>query len=162
MTEHQTEVQIPWNPLEARRTAEVFQHWPGACVPILHALQHQFGYIHDEAIPIVADVVNISRAEVVGVVEFYTDFRREPPAKHVVKVCLAEACQSMGSAAVVERLTEKLGIGMGERTADANVELEAVYCLGNCALSPAIVVDGRLVGRASPDRAEALVSAVAR
>jgi formate dehydrogenase subunit gamma len=161
LTEHRREY-LAWSAGEGRRIAEELRELPGACIPILHALQETFGYIHDEAIPIVADVLNLSKAEVVGVVEFYSDFRRTPPARHVVKVCLAEACQSMGSGAVVERLGGALGIGMGERTSDGGVELEPVYCLGNCALSPAMVVDGRLVGRVSPERAEALVWAVAR
>jgi len=131
---------------------------PGACLPILHGLQAEFGYVHADAIPIVADVLNLSKAEVVGVVNFYSDFRQAPPAEHIVKVCLAEACQSMGSAAVVERLQSALGISMGKATADRRFELEAVYCLGNCALSPALMVDGRLFGRVTPDRAAALVA----
>lgn len=147
-----------WDEAGAREIAELMKSMPGACLPILHQLQANFGYIHSGAIPIVADVLNLSRAEVVGVVNFYSDFRQEPPAAHIVKVCLAESCQSMGSAAVVERLESTLGVAMGEATADHRFELEPVYCLGNCALSPALMVDGRLVGRLTPDRAAALVA----
>ncbi|MGE3073079.1 MAG: NAD(P)H-dependent oxidoreductase subunit E [Dehalococcoidia bacterium] len=147
-----------WDDVQARVIAESMKTLAGACLPILHELQNTFGYIHEEAIPIVADVLNLSKAEVVGVVNFYSDFRQEPPAAHVVKVCLAESCQSMGSAAVVERLQSALGVSMGESAADHRVELAPVYCLGNCALSPAIVVDGKLSGRVTPDRAAQLVA----
>jgi formate dehydrogenase subunit gamma len=128
----------------------------------LHAIQETFGYVHEEAIPIVADVLNLSKAEVVGVVNFYSDFRQEPPARHIVKVCLAESCQAMGSAEVVESLQTALGVSMGEATLDGSYELEAVYCLGNCALSPALVVDGRLYGRVTPQRAATFVTGNAR
>src|SRR5262245_2743151 len=93
-----------WSEFSATSIAEALKELPGACLPILHALQHEFGYIHKDAIPIVADVLNLSRAEVVGVVNFYSDFRQEPPAKHIVKVCLADACRSMGNEALVEHL----------------------------------------------------------
>ncbi|MGE0601172.1 MAG: NAD(P)H-dependent oxidoreductase subunit E [Dehalococcoidia bacterium] len=147
-----------WDDVQARVIAESMMTMPGACLPILHELQNTFGYIHHEAIPIVAEVLNLSKAEVVGVVNFYSDFRQEPPATHIVQVCLAESCQSMGSAAVVERLQSALGVSMGDVAADRSVELAPVYCLGNCALSPAIVVDGTLAGRVTPDRAAHLVS----
>ena len=157
MTEQST-THVDWNEVHAREIAESMKSLPGACLPILHALQARFGYIHEGAIPIVAEVLNLSKAEVVGVVNFYSDFRQEPPPAHIVKVCLAESCQAMGSAAVVERLQATLGVSMGEATSDHGFELEAVYCLGNCALSPAMVVDGRLVGRVTPERAELLVA----
>ena len=147
-----------WDEAVAWKLAESMKQMPGACLPILHGLQTTFGYIHPEAIPVVADVLNLSKAEVVGVANFYSDFRQAPPAEHIVKVCLAESCQSMGSAAVVERLQSALGVSMGSATADHRFELEAVYCLGNCALSPALMVDGKLFGRVTPERAASLVA----
>ena len=147
-----------WHHGRARDIADSLKELPGACLPILHALQYEFGYIHQEAIPIVAEALNLSKAEVVGVVNFYSDFRQEPPARHVIKVCLAEACQSMGSAGVVEQLQASLGVTIGEATADGKFALEPVYCLGNCALPPSVVIDGKLVGRMSPARAESLVA----
>jgi len=148
----------PWDEGRAAEIAASLKALPGACLPILHALQHEFGYVHADAIPVVAEALNLSKAEVVGVVNFYSDFREEPPARHIVKVCLAEACQAMGSAAVVAELQARLGIAMGEAASDGSVALEPVYCLGNCALSPAMVVDGALIGRATAERAAAIVA----
>jgi formate dehydrogenase subunit gamma len=148
-----------WDPAKAEAIATSLAKIPGACLPILHALQGEFGYIHKDAIPIVADVLNLSRAEIVGVVNFYHDFRQEPPGRHIVRVCRGEACQSMGSQALVEHLTTSLSAAVGETTADGAVSLAAAYCLGNCALSPALMIDGKLHGRVTPKRAtELLVS----
>lgn len=145
-----------WDAARARETIAGLKDLPGACLPVLHAVQAQFGYIHDEAIPLVADALNLSKAEVVGVVEFYADFRRTPPAEHVVKVCLAESCQAVGSAALLERVETILNAELGSKSADGEYEIQPVYCLGNCALSPAMVVDGKLHGRMTPERASAL------
>lgn len=133
---------------------------PGAMLPILHRLQEEFGYIDDRAIPMIAVGLNVSRADVVGVVHFYHDFRTEPPGRHMLKVCRAEACQSMGCEAVVEHLTAKLGVALEATTADGAVTLESVYCLGNCALSPAAMLDGKLYGRFTPERADAVLAGV--
>jgi formate dehydrogenase subunit gamma len=149
-----------WDATRARYMAESLKQLDGACLPILHALQEEFGYVHAEAIPIVADVLNLSRAEVVGVVNFYSDFRQEPPARHIIQVCMAESCQAMGSRALAAELTRSLGVPVGQSTPDGQFGLAAVYCLGNCALSPAIVVDGRLHGRVSPERASQLLAAL--
>jgi formate dehydrogenase subunit gamma len=116
-------------------------------LPALHALNHTFGYIDERAIPLVADLFNLSRAEVTGVVSFYKDFRRAPPGRHVVKVCRAEACQAMGCERVVAELAARLGTPVDGTSPDGAVTLETVYCLGNCALSPAALVDGKLYGR---------------
>src|SRR6476646_1530813 len=110
------------------------RHLDGAMLPILHALQEEFGYIDREAIPLVAEALNVSRAEVHGVVSFYHDFRTQPAGRHVFKLCRAEACQSMGCEALVEHLAAEHGISMGETTPDGRLTVEAVYCLGNCAL----------------------------
>jgi len=137
----------PWDEEAARRLAEGLKGLDGALLPILHALQETFGYVDRAAVPMVADVLNLSRAEVEGVVGFYHDFRRSPPARHSVRLCRAEACQAMGGERVAAELEAALGIATGETTADGRVRLEAVYCLGNCALSPAALIDGKLYGR---------------
>lgn len=150
------EAAAEWNATRATEVIAGLKALPGACLPVLHALQAEFGYIHDDAIPLVADALNLSKAEVVGVVEFYTDFRRTPPAPHQVRVCLAESCQSMGSAALLDRVETILGAEAGGKSSDGEYEIQPVYCLGNCALSPAMVVDGKLHGRLTPERASAL------
>jgi formate dehydrogenase subunit gamma len=122
-----------------RQIAEQHMGLEGPLLPILHAIQDRFGHIDDGAIPVVADVLNLSRAEVHGVVSFYHDYRRSPPGRHVIKVCRAEACQAMGG----ERLLAAIEAGC----AGTDVTVEPVYCLGNCALSPAALIDGRLHGR---------------
>lgn len=147
-----------WDPAKAETIATSLAKIPGACLPILHALQDEFGYVHKDAIPIVAEALNLSRAEIVGVVNFYHDFRQEPPGQHIARVCCGEACQSMGSQAVVEHLTTSLSAALGETTADGVVSLEAAYCLGNCALSPAMMIDGKLHGRVTPERAIELLA----
>jgi formate dehydrogenase subunit gamma len=126
-------------------------------LPMLHSLIEEFGYIDDRAVPVLAKVLNISRAEVVGVINFYHDFRTVPAGRHLLRVCRAEACQSMGCERLVEHLESRLATGMGGTSPDGAVTLEAVYCLGNCALSPAVMLDGRLYGRVSPQRADQIL-----
>jgi formate dehydrogenase subunit gamma len=122
----------------------------GALLPILHAVQDRFGYIDDAALPVIAEVLNLSRAEVHGVVTFYHDFRREPARRHVVKVCRAEACQALGA----QRLYDEVRAACAD---GGDVTVEAVYCLGNCALSPAALIDGDLHGRLDTARTLDLV-----
>jgi formate dehydrogenase subunit gamma len=150
-------------PEQARIRAVVQQHRddPGALLPILHALCESFGYVEAEAMAIVAEELNLSQAEVYGVVTFYNDFRTEPPGRTVIRVCRAEACQSMGADALIDHATGRLGVGLGETTPDGAVTLEQVFCLGNCALSPAVMVGDRLVGRVSTARFDELVSEAA-
>jgi formate dehydrogenase subunit gamma len=119
----------------------------GAALPILHEIQEELGFIPAEAVPLIAAALNRSRAEIHGVVTFYQDFRTTPAGRHVVKLCQAEACQSMGSATIAAALAERIGIAMGGTTADGRVTLEPVYCLGLCACAPAGMVDGEPVGR---------------
>lgn len=138
-----------WDQAAVERIAHALKACDGPLLPILHAIQEHQGYIDPRAVPIVAEVLNLSRAEVHGVVSFYSDFRREPAGDHVVKVCCAEACQAMGSDALVSELESSLGVRLGATTSDGRVTLEPVYCLGNCALSPATMIDGELVGRSS-------------
>ena len=120
---------------------------PGALLPILHALQEHFGYIDATAVPLVAEALNLSRAEVHGVVTFYHDFRQAPPGHHVVRVCRAEACQSMGSERLAEHIKGRLGIDFHQTSPDGRFTLEPVFCLGDCACSPALMLDGKLHGR---------------
>ena len=132
----------------------------GAALPILHAVQEALGYVPESAVPMIADALNVTRAEMHGVVTFYHDFRREPAGLHVLKLCRAEACQASGGEAVAKHICERLGIGFGETSADGRVTLEPVYCLGLCATSPSAMIDGRVVGRLSSDRADELIAEI--
>lgn len=145
---------IAWNAERARAVIAEHQSLRGALLPILHALQEEFGYVDPEATPLLADALNLSRADVHGVITFYHEFRRTRPGRHVVKVCVAEACQARGSDDLVEHLRSKLGVELGEDSPDGAFSLEAVYCLGNCALGPSALVDGRLLGRLTGPRLE--------
>jgi len=156
MTARQTQ-RSPFEIDAAREIVAGLRHLDGAMLPILHALQQRFGSIDPAAIPLVAEALNVSRAEVHGVVSFYHDFRTQPAGRHVLKLCRAEACQSMGCEALVEHLAAEHGISMGETTPDGRLTVEAVYCLGNCALSPAAMMDGDLIGRVDRDVIDALV-----
>jgi formate dehydrogenase subunit gamma len=150
---------VQWDPDKARAIAVELKDIEGPLIPILHALNDRFGHINNEAIKIVADVLNLTRAEVQGVVGFYHDFRREPAGRHVIQVCRAEACQSMGCEELAERLERALGIKFGETSPDRNVTLLPVYCLGNCSLSPSVMVDGELYGRMDERKVLNLVQA---
>jgi len=133
---------------------------PGALLPILHAIQDELGYVPDAAVPIVAEALNLSRAEVHGVVTFYHFFRTTPGGRHVLYLCRAEACQSMGARALERHVRERLKIDFHETTADGRFSLEPVYCLGNCACSPAVMIDGRLHGRVTPERLDRLLGSL--
>jgi formate dehydrogenase subunit gamma len=132
----------------------------GPLLPILHGVQEEFGYLPAEALPIIANALNISRAEIHGVVSFYHDFRKAPAGRHVLKLCRAEACQSMGGDAVAERLQELLGIKFHETAKDGSVTLEPVYCLGLCACAPSAMLDGEVIGRLDNARAEEIAAEV--
>jgi formate dehydrogenase subunit gamma len=137
----------PWDGAAAQALIAAEAGRPGALLPVLHALQQAFGHIPEPAIPLVAQALNLSRAEVHGVVSFYHDFRRRPPGRHVVKLCRAEACQAMGGAALAAWLLDRLGLDWGGTTPDGGLTIEPVYCLGLCACAPAALVDGEPVGR---------------
>jgi formate dehydrogenase subunit gamma len=134
----------------------------GPLLPILHDLQEAFGYIPDEVVPMIAEALNLSRAEVHGVVTFYHDFRREPAGRHVVKLCRAEACQACGGDALAARAEARLGVKLGDTTPNGSVTLEAAYCLGLCATAPSAMIDGRLVGRLDAKKLDALLTEAAR
>lgn len=121
-------------------------------MPILHRIQEEFGCVPEDAIPVLADKLNITRAEVHGVVSFYHDFRSEPAGRHVVKICQSEACKAVGADALTAEAEAALSTQMGTTRADGGVTLEPVYCLGLCACGPAAMVDGQLVGLASAKR----------
>ena len=147
--------------VQSDRIAEILdahQGLEGPLLPILHAIQEAFGYVPDSAIPQIAKALMLSKAEVHGVISFYHDFREKPAGRHVLKLCRAEACQTMGADAVADRIKAALGINWHETTADGRVTLEPVFCLGLCACGPAAMVDGRLVGRVD----EAVVAEVAK
>lgn len=136
------------------------QTQPGALLPILHGIQDALGYIPAGAVPLIAEALNLSRAEVHGVITFYHYFRETPPGQHTIHLCRAESCQSMGSVALETHAKAKLGIDYHETTADGAFSLEPVYCLGNCACSPAISVDGEVYGRVTPERFDAILTEV--
>jgi formate dehydrogenase subunit gamma len=126
-------------------------------LPILHALQDEFGYIHADAVPLIAQALNLSRAEIHGIISFYHDFHTAPAGRRTVKLCRAEACQSMGCRELEGHVKERLGIDYGETTPDQRFTLQAVYCLGNCALSPALMIDSELYGRVDARRFDAIL-----
>jgi formate dehydrogenase subunit gamma len=124
---------------------------------VLHAIQDELGYIDPRAVPIVADALNCSKAEVRGVISFYRDLRTSPPPRLTLRLCRAEACQSVGAEELVEYASSRLRVRLGEQTADGAFGLEQVFCLGNCALGPSAMVGDRLVGRLDRERLAALL-----
>jgi len=145
---------------DATIASEIINHFdaaPEMLVQVLHAFVQRYGFISEEAIRQIASELNLSRAEVHGVVSFYHDFRTTPPGEHVVKICQAEACQAMGSRDLTAHAEKKLGVALQGTTDDGNVSLEPVYCLGNCACSPAIMIDQKVYGRVSPARLDDLL-----
>jgi len=147
-----------WDQTRAAEIIATYKSSPGATLPILHALQSAFGYVPEAAIPMVAEALNLSRAEVHGVVTFYHDFRDAPAGQHVLKLCRAEACQSMGADALADGLRQRLKIDWGQTTADGKLTVEPVFCLGLCACAPAAMIDGTVVGRLTPKSLDTLVS----
>src|SRR3954451_8871908 len=152
----------PWD--ETRGAEIIAEHsgQEGATLVILQALQEAFGYVPAAAIPMVAHALNLSRAELHGVFTFYHDFRHKPAARHVLKLCRAEACQAAGGDALAARAEAKLGVLLGGTTADDRVTLEPIYCLGLCATAPSAMLDGRLIGRLDEKRIDALVAEAQR
>jgi formate dehydrogenase subunit gamma len=134
----------------------------GPLLPILHGLQSEFGYIDRDAEPLIAEALNISRAEVHGVVTFYHDFRHKPAGRHVLKMCRAEACQATGCDSLIARAETKLGVKMGDTSADGRVTLEPIYCLGLCSVSPSAMLDGKIVARLDEKKLDALLSETQR
>ena len=135
----------------------------GALLPILHAVQEALGYVPPEAIPVLADELNLSRADVHGVVTFYHDFRSAPAGRTTVRICRGEACQAVGAERLVSHVRDRCGMSLGETSPDGSLTFEQVFCLGNCALGPAAQVNGRLKGRMDEARLSSIIDeAVAR
>lgn len=146
-----------WSRMRGEEVIASHAHLPGATLPILHALQEEFGYVPEEAEPMIAQALNLSRAEIHGVVSFYHDFRRKPAGRHVLKLCRAEACQSVGADALHRHACKRLGVELGGTTGDGQVTVEQVFCLGLCASGPAAMLDGKPVGRLNRQRLDALL-----
>jgi formate dehydrogenase subunit gamma len=149
----------------ASRTTAIIEELKGLegpLLPILHEIQEEFGHVPTESLPVIAEALNISNAEVHGVVTFYHDYRAHPAGRHVLKVCRAEACQSMGGDAIAAQIQQRLGIGFHETTKDNSVTLEPVYCLGLCACSPAAMLDGEVIGRLDADKIDEIVEEIRR
>ena len=145
----ETTTATPWNEELARSVISRHAAQEGSLLVVLQALQETFGYLPEGAVPLVANALNLSRAEVHGVATFYHDLRHAPCGRHVLKMCRAEACQSMGGEALAQYASRSLGVAFGETAADASLTLAAVYCLGLCACAPAAMYDDRPVGRLS-------------
>ena len=152
----------PWSADEAVRIIGEHKARDGAVLPILHALQDYFGYIDRGAVSLVAEALNLSKAEIHGVISFYHDFRAQPVDGDVLKLCRAEACQSMGCEALVSHLAAAHRIEPDEARPGASLHVETVYCLGNCALSPAALLNGEPIGRLDAARLDAIVAHLAR
>lgn len=149
-----------WHKDEAAAIVAGFAGRDGAALPILHALVERFGFVDKEIVPVIADTLNLSRAEVHGTISFYHDFRGHPPGEHTIKLCRAEACQARGAVALHKHVMDRLGIGWHGTTADGAITLEPVFCLGLCANAPAALVDGEPIGNLDNSAADAMIAEV--
>jgi formate dehydrogenase subunit gamma len=148
----------PGSEARARAICEAHGNRPDELLEIFHAVQAEFGFVAEPTLPVIADALNLSRAEVYGALSFYHDFRQSPPGRHLVKICRAEACQAMHTEELCRHAEKQLGAAFGETSADGAFTLQAVYCLGNCALSPAMMIDGDLFGCVDKKRFDAIIS----
>tara|TARA_R110002096_G_scaffold189092_9_gene369232 strand:- start:8753 stop:9298 length:546 start_codon:yes stop_codon:yes gene_type:complete len=153
--------QADWDPVEAQEIIAPFVRLKGGLMEALHGLQQAFGYVPRQSYDVLADAFNLSRAEVYGVKSFYHDFRDAPAGHHVIEVCQAESCQAMGSRGLTTHVQKMLGIELGETSHDGHFTLKAVYCLGNCAVSPNITFDGKMHGRVTEDKFDKLMQRTA-
>lgn len=153
---------MPAIPTEERVRDIIADHLglEGPLLPIFHAIQAEWGHVPQMAIPVIAEVLNIGRAEVHGTMSFYHDFRTEPAGRHVVKLCRAEACQSMGAERLADHARAQLGVDWHGTTKNGNVTLEPVFCLGLCACGPAALVDGKVVGRVDEAKLDRIIAEV--
>jgi formate dehydrogenase subunit gamma len=147
-----------WERARVEAIAHALKSEPGALMPILRNIQDELGWVPRDAVPLIAEILNLSRAEVHGVVSFYHDFRHTPPGRIVIRLCRAESCQALGGVALAEYIKRRLSIDFGETSSDGRFTLEAVYCLGNCACSPAAMVDDELLGRLTPESFDAAIT----
>jgi formate dehydrogenase subunit gamma len=151
-----------WDRAAVVALVNALKNQPGALMPILRRIQDDLGWVPPQSIPLIADELNLSRAEVHGVVSFYHDFRHSPPGRNVVRLCRAESCQAMGAVALADHARKRLGVDFNGTSADGLVTLEPVYCLGNCACSPAAVINGELLGRVTPARFDEALTRLVR
>ncbi|WP_020680908.1 formate dehydrogenase subunit gamma [Marinobacterium rhizophilum] len=147
-----------WTPELIQAEIDALKHKPGALLPILHAIQDKFGYVPPEAVPQIGDALHQTRAEIHGVISFYHHFRTAAPGTHTLQICRAEACQSMGSRALEAHAKASLDIDYHGTTADREITLEPVYCLGNCACAPSVRIGDEIHGRVTPQKLDRLVS----
>ncbi|HWP00228.1 MAG TPA: formate dehydrogenase subunit gamma [Methylococcus sp.] len=150
--------QTVWDRHAVAEVIEEQKHLPGALLPILHGIQNRIGFVPADSVPLIAEALNLSRAEVHGVISFYHYFRTTPPGRHTIRVCRAESCQAMQSEALESHIRERLGIDYHETTGDGTYSLEPVYCLGNCAASPSIMIDRAVYGRLNPERFDEILN----
>ncbi len=151
-----------WSQSQAAGILSRHQGRPGALLPILHDVQATFGHVPAEAVPFIAQALNLSRAEVHGVVSFYHDFRQEPAGRHVLKLCRAEACQSMNGVAFADKVLKRFGLDWGGTTPDGRLTVDATYCLGLCACAPAAMLDGELMARLTAESIDEIAREVGR
>lgn len=151
-----------WNEAEATEIVRRHDGQEGPLLPILHDLQAAFGFVPEPAIPFLAHALNVTRAEVHGVVSFYHDFRREPAGRHVLKLCRAEACQSMDGEAFARRVLDRFGLDWGGTSPDGGITVEATYCLGLCASAPSAMLDGEPMARLGDESIDEIVREVSR
>ncbi len=149
---------VAWDVARAQEIIAAHLGLEGPALPILHALQHEFGFVPEDAVPQLAEALNISRAEMHGVVTFYHDFRRAPAGRHVLKICRAESCQSMGSEGIAREFLDRLKLDWRQTTPDGALTVEAVYCLGLCAHSPSALYDDEPVGRVDAGKLDAIAA----
>lgn len=149
-----------WQTEDVISIVKAMQDKPGALLPILHAVQDKLGYIPPESLPLLAEGLNLSRAEVHGVVSFYHYFRSTPAGNHCIQICRAESCQAMGSRVLESHAKQTLNIDYQQTTADGDITLEPVYCLGNCACSPAIRIGDEVHGHVDTDKFDQLLSSL--
>jgi formate dehydrogenase subunit gamma len=150
--------EFEWDNQEIEVIIDSLKQKPGALLPILHAIQDRIGFVPPESVSTIAEALNLSRAEVHGVITFYHYFRQTPPGRKTIHLCRAESCQAMGSDALEAHAKSILGIDYHENTADGDFSLEPVYCLGNCACSPAIMIDKEVYGRVTPERFDEIIA----
>lgn len=149
-----------WDKSAISSIASELKDKPGALLLILRRIQDEIGYVPEQSVPLIAAELNLSRAEVHGVVTFYHDFRHHPPGRHIIRLCRAESCQAMGAVALARHAKNRLQIDFGQTTRDGNFTLDAVYCLGNCACSPAMTVDGEIHGRVTPGSFDEVIASL--
>ena len=151
-----------WNEAQAREIIDRHSAREGALLPILHDVQAAFACVPGEAVPFIAEALNLTRAEVHGVISFYHDFRDKPAGRHVLKLCRAEACQSMNGAALAQKVLDRFALDWGETTPDGRVTVEAIYCLGLCASAPSALLDGEPMARLTPQSIDDIARQVDR